>query len=129
MISTTSTNQPKNYKNIIVNKPWRFEFMPSEFKKVSIWLLFMKKNYSTSFHCHGFKDTPLILLKGKIIPKLPVLESKKIIHKKLEQFENKKKYFFFNLRCNLKKKYDILLDQENILLEKIAKKHSDKKTS
>ena len=57
-------HQPSTYKNRIVMKPWGYEFLVFENDFVAAWLLYIKKGYSTSMHCHPLKKTSLILLSG-----------------------------------------------------------------
>jgi mannose-6-phosphate isomerase-like protein (cupin superfamily) len=53
-----------NFRNVIVNKPWGFEY--SIFKEgVSVRILHINKGEETSFHCHMKKDVLIILLKGR----------------------------------------------------------------
>jgi len=56
--------QPSNYKNRVVIKPWGYEYLVFENECVAVWFLFIKKGYSTSMHCHPLKKTSLILLSG-----------------------------------------------------------------
>lgn len=56
--------QPNTYKGRVVVKPWGYEFLVFENKVVAVWLLYIKKGYSTSMHCHSLKKTSLILLSG-----------------------------------------------------------------
>lgn len=56
--------QPNTYKGRVVVKPWGYEFLVFENKVVAVWLLYIKKGYSTSMHCHPQKKTSLILLSG-----------------------------------------------------------------
>lgn len=56
--------QPNTYKNRVVVKPWGYEFLVFENTIVAVWLLYIKKGYSTSMHCHPQKKTSLILLSG-----------------------------------------------------------------
>ncbi|BBO16890.1 NAD-dependent epimerase/dehydratase [Candidatus Brocadia pituitae] len=68
-ISTNNGNayvneQPNTYKDRVVVKPWGYEFLVFENKVVAVWLLYIKKGYSTSMHCHPQKKTSLILLSG-----------------------------------------------------------------
>jgi mannose-6-phosphate isomerase-like protein (cupin superfamily) len=58
-------NQPDNYKDKVVVKPWGYEFLTFENEWVAIWFLHIKKDHSTSMHCHPSKKTSLILLSGK----------------------------------------------------------------
>jgi rfaE bifunctional protein nucleotidyltransferase chain/domain len=55
-----------DYNNKLCLKPWGEEFMIYETDKVAIWVLKIKKNMSTSLHCHFNKDTLLISLDGCI---------------------------------------------------------------
>ena len=36
-------------------------------KEISMWMLYIKKGYSTSMHCHPNKKTSLLLLSGEAI--------------------------------------------------------------
>lgn len=62
----TLCKQPHTYKDLIINKPWGFEFLCFEYKYVSGWILHIKNNQNTSLHCHETKDTPMFLLQGKM---------------------------------------------------------------
>jgi len=62
---TISQNQqPADYKNKVVIKPWGYEYLVFENELVAVWFLNIKKGYSTSMHCHPLKKTSLILLSG-----------------------------------------------------------------
>jgi mannose-6-phosphate isomerase-like protein (cupin superfamily) len=53
-----------DFKKIIVNKPWGFEY--SIFKDgISVRVLHINKGEETSLHCHMEKDVLIILLKGR----------------------------------------------------------------
>jgi mannose-6-phosphate isomerase-like protein (cupin superfamily) len=65
----TQTVQPISYKDLIIKKPWGFEFLFFSESNISGWILYIQKMSSTSFHCHITKDTPMIVLKGKVIIK------------------------------------------------------------
>ena len=60
-------NQPDNYKNRVVLKPWGYEYLIFENEYVAVWFLHIKHGHSTSMHCHPQKKTSLILLSGKAI--------------------------------------------------------------
>ncbi len=60
-------NQPANYKNKVVIKPWGHEFLIFENENVAIWLLYIKKDHSTSMHSHPMKRTSLVLLSGNAL--------------------------------------------------------------
>jgi len=51
-------------KNVVVKKPWGFEY--TIFKDgLSVRMLHINKGEETSFHCHMKKDVLMILLKGR----------------------------------------------------------------
>ena len=52
------------HKNVIVNKPWGYEYLVFESEDVALWLLHIKFGESTSMHCHPKKTTGLILASG-----------------------------------------------------------------
>lgn len=56
-----------DYRNIVVNKPWGYEYLWYQNENVAIWFLFIKKGSSTSLHCHAKKRTSLIVLDGEVI--------------------------------------------------------------
>lgn len=56
--------QPDTYRDRVVIKPWGYEFLVFENNIVAVWLLYIKKGFSTSMHCHPQKKTSLILLSG-----------------------------------------------------------------
>lgn len=58
-------NMNHNFKDVIVQKPWGYEYLFFSSKKVSIWILKILKNHKTSMHCHTNKKTSLILLDGE----------------------------------------------------------------
>lgn len=72
LISTT--NKPLDvtphskveYAKKVCIKPWGHEFLVFENSKVALWCLTLKKDASTSLHCHYKKDTLLIVLSGCI---------------------------------------------------------------
>lgn len=55
-----------DYSNIVVNKPWGYEYLWFQNKQVAIWFLYIKKNNGTSLHCHAKKRTSLIVLDGSV---------------------------------------------------------------
>jgi GDP-L-fucose synthase len=62
--SKKTCSQPDNYKNIVVLKPWGYEFLVYENSSVAVWFLYIKNNFSTSMHCHPNKKTSLVVLDG-----------------------------------------------------------------
>jgi len=55
-----------DYSNIVVNKPWGYEYLWFQKEKVAIWFLRITKGQATSLHCHAKKRTSLIVLDGAI---------------------------------------------------------------
>lgn len=55
-----------DYHRLVVNKPWGYEYLMFENSRVAIWILYLKKNYTTSMHCHPMKKTSLIVLDGSV---------------------------------------------------------------
>lgn len=54
-----------NYDNRVVIKPWGEEYnIFRNKKKIAITYLRIKKNYTTSLHCHPKKKTGFLILKG-----------------------------------------------------------------
>jgi hypothetical protein len=66
VIQTPDTRQ-MDYKKIVVNKPWGYEYLMYENDQVAIWILHLNQNESTSMHCHPKKKTSLIVLSGNVI--------------------------------------------------------------
>ncbi len=64
---TQEENQPKDYKQKVVMKPWGYEFLIFENESVAIWYLRIDKGHSTSMHCHPLKKTCLINLSGEAL--------------------------------------------------------------
>lgn len=65
--SRTSDDQPKDYRNKVVVKPWGYEFLIYESSDVAIWFLHLDKGHSTSMHCHTRKKTSLIVASGQAL--------------------------------------------------------------
>lgn len=65
--STPKTVDKFDYKKIVVNKPWGYEYLMFENPFVSIWILAIKHNHKTSMHCHPNKKTSLIVVSGKVV--------------------------------------------------------------
>lgn len=60
------TDSVEEFKNIVVKKPWGYEYLFYENKDVAIWILFLEASNSTSMHCHPAKRTSLIVLSGEV---------------------------------------------------------------
>jgi mannose-6-phosphate isomerase-like protein (cupin superfamily) len=59
--------QRHDYRNVIVQKPWGYEYLIFDNKAIGIWILHIQKGQSTSVHCHPHKKTSLIILSGQAI--------------------------------------------------------------
>jgi len=55
-----------DYRNIVVNKPWGYEYLWFQNEAVAIWFLRLTPGQSTSLHCHTKKRTSLIVLDGAV---------------------------------------------------------------
>jgi acetolactate synthase I/II/III large subunit len=53
-----------NFKGLVVNKPWGYEYLMFENESLAIWFLYIKPGHSTSMHCHPKKKTSLLLISG-----------------------------------------------------------------
>ena len=58
-------NLNQDFSNIVVKKPWGYEYLFYTSRDLSIWVLKILKNQKTSMHCHRGKKTSLILLEGE----------------------------------------------------------------
>ena len=68
--NTSSQKRKKSklvdFSNVIIKKPWGYEYLIYQTAKVAITILFIKKGHKTSMHCHLNKKTSLIVLDGII---------------------------------------------------------------
>jgi mannose-6-phosphate isomerase-like protein (cupin superfamily) len=55
-----------DYRNMVVNKPWGYEYLWFQNEQVAIWFLRITKGQATSLHCHAKKRTSLIVLDGEV---------------------------------------------------------------
>jgi mannose-6-phosphate isomerase-like protein (cupin superfamily) len=55
-----------DYRGIVVNKPWGYEYLLYENDQVAIWVLYLKNGAQTSMHCHPKKKTSLFVLDGAV---------------------------------------------------------------
>src|SRR3989304_9651884 len=53
-----------NYSDVIVKKPWGYEYLIFENDFVAIWMLQIIRKRKTSMHCHPNKKTGLVFLSG-----------------------------------------------------------------
>ncbi len=54
-------------QNVIVKKPWGYEYLVYQNEHVALWCLHIKQGESTSLHCHPRKKTGLIILSGEAV--------------------------------------------------------------
>lgn len=54
-----------DYQNVIVKKPWGYEYLMFQNDHVGVWFLSIREGARTSLHCHPHKKTGLILLAGE----------------------------------------------------------------
>lgn len=54
-----------DYQNVIVRKPWGYEYLMYQNELVGVWFLAIRQEARTSLHCHPLKKTGLILLDGE----------------------------------------------------------------
>ena len=66
-----------NHRQVVVRKPWGYEYLAYENAQVALWLLHIRKGFQTSMHCHPTKTTGLMLLRGEA--ELSFLTDKKIV--------------------------------------------------
>jgi len=62
---TVSGEHSRDYEDVIVKKPWGYEYLVFENEHVAIWMLQIVRKRKTSMHCHPRKRTGLILLSGE----------------------------------------------------------------
>jgi mannose-6-phosphate isomerase-like protein (cupin superfamily) len=54
-----------DYNDVVVKKPWGYEYLCYRNKDVAIWFLHIEKDKETSMHCHPNKNTGFVVLEGK----------------------------------------------------------------
>lgn len=55
-----------DYREVVVNKPWGYEYLMFQNNTAAAWVLHLNHNQSTSMHCHPNKKTSLIVLSGTV---------------------------------------------------------------
>ena len=55
----------KDYRDVVVNKPWGYEYLMYQNDSMALWYLFLRAEAQTPLHCHPKKKTGLILLQGE----------------------------------------------------------------
>jgi mannose-6-phosphate isomerase-like protein (cupin superfamily) len=54
-----------SFRQVVVNKPWGYEYLMYENHQVALWLLHIRQGQETSMHCHPIKTTGLVVLQGE----------------------------------------------------------------
>lgn len=54
-----------DYSKVVVKKPWGYEYLIYQNRRVAVWILFIKSGFQTSMHCHPTKKTSITILSGK----------------------------------------------------------------
>lgn len=106
----------QDYKKYIIEKPWGNEFLAYQTKEVSLWVLNLISNGSTSLHAHKLKDTYLIPINNSVrmnlLEKLFYFRNKQIVFipkKKFHQSKNINKTLLSLIEIELpNKKNDIV---------------------
>ncbi len=60
------TNDFYDYSNVVVKKPWGYEYLIFCNDIVAIWILHIQFGAQTSMHCHPNKKTSLVVLDGAV---------------------------------------------------------------
>ncbi len=55
-----------DYRGVVVNKPWGYEYLMYENQHVAVWTLYLKHGHKTSMHCHPNKKTSLLVVSGEV---------------------------------------------------------------
>jgi mannose-6-phosphate isomerase-like protein (cupin superfamily) len=56
----------QDYKDVLVNKPWGYEYLCYQNEELAIWFLHIAFDQQTSFHCHPNKNTGFVVLDGQV---------------------------------------------------------------
>jgi rfaE bifunctional protein nucleotidyltransferase chain/domain len=63
-VLSESSHQEVDYRNCVCLKPWGYEFLVYESKKIGMWFLRINRGHGTSLHTHFKKDTLIFVLSG-----------------------------------------------------------------
>lgn len=58
--------ESQDFKSVIVNKPWGYEYLCYQNEELAIWFLHIDCDRQTSFHCHPNKNTGFVVLDGQV---------------------------------------------------------------
>ena len=56
-----------DYRGIVVNKPWGYEYLMYDNPYVAVWALYLHHGHKTSMHCHPNKKTSLLVVSGEVV--------------------------------------------------------------
>jgi mannose-6-phosphate isomerase-like protein (cupin superfamily) len=56
-----------DYSNVVVNKPWGYEYLWYQNPSVAVWMLYLENGRATSLHSHLRKRTSLIVVSGQVV--------------------------------------------------------------
>lgn len=56
-----------DYRGVVVNKPWGYEYLMYDNPHVAVWALYLKYGHKTSMHCHPNKKTSLLVVSGEVV--------------------------------------------------------------
>lgn len=68
-----------DYARVVIKKPWGQEYLIFRNDYTAVWILYIKKGFRTSMHCHPNKKTTLTVLSGSV--KCPTFSSEEILSK------------------------------------------------
>ncbi len=66
LISKKKSDEIIDFSDLVVRKPWGYEYLIYENKEIAIWMLHIARKRGTSTHSHPNKTTNLILLSGQL---------------------------------------------------------------
>lgn len=55
-----------DYRGVVVNKPWGYEYLMYDNPYVAVWALYLANGHKTSMHCHPNKKTSLLVVSGEV---------------------------------------------------------------
>jgi len=56
-----------NYADVVVNKPWGYEYLWYQNPSVAAWMLYLVNGKATSLHSHLRKRTSLVVVSGQVV--------------------------------------------------------------
>ncbi len=67
LIPKNTSLEKIDFSKVVVKKPWGHEYLLYDDGNAAAWILYLNKGASTSMHCHLYKKTALVVLKGEAI--------------------------------------------------------------